>query len=264
MKTIIVDDEKLMLMRFLRLSKGIPGIDIVGEFESSEQAIEYARNNHVELAFLDIEMPIINGIALAGKLRAVRPDILIVFVTAYDKYIVDFNQIGGDYYIIKPYKRETLEMVMKKIDLLAQRQQKELYIQTFGNFTVLKNGIPLPLRGRAKEILALVVTKRGREISNSDIYSTLWEGREYSNEHMSVFYNALRRLKQTLRNASCEHLIISTAHGQMINTKCFDCDYYFWQDDNMNKSNPFYGEFMSEYSWGENILATILNGAALY
>lgn len=259
MRAIIVDDEKLMVMRFLRLSEGIPGMNIVGQFDDAENAIRYVKENRVELAFLDINMPIVNGIALARKLRAIRPDILIVFVTAYDEYIGDFNQVGGDYYIIKPYTRETLKMVMEKISFLRHRQQKELYIQTFGRFIVLKNGLPLPLRGRAKEILAFLVTKRGREVSNSEIYGTLWEGREYSNEHMSVFYNALRRLKKTLKEASCEHLLISTAHGQMVNTQQFDCDYYSWQDNGSTRTSPFYGEFMSEYSWGESILASILN-----
>ena len=43
----------------------------------------------------------------------------------------------------------------------------------------------------------------------------------------------------------------------MINTDMFDCDYYAWQDGNMGPRDKFEGEFMSEYSWGEYILATI-------
>ncbi len=259
MRTMIVDDEPLMLKRFIRLSAGIPDLHIVGQFENALDALEYAGTNQVELAFLDVAMPVINGIELAKKLRIIRPDILIVFVSAYDEYIWDFNQIGGDYYIIKPYSRETLEMVMERIRFIALRQQKKLYIQTFGRFLVLRNGKPLPLTGKAKEILALIVTKRGKEISNEQIYSTIWEGRSYSNTNMSVFYNALRRLKQTLKAEAIEELLISTSRGQIINTSLFDCDYYAWQDKNMDLRDKFEGEFLSEYSWGEYILANILN-----
>ena len=42
------------------------------------------------------------------------------------------------------------------------------------------------------------MVKRGREISNEEIYSTIWESREYSNVHMKVYYNALKRQKDSL------------------------------------------------------------------
>ena len=258
MRAIIVDDGPLMLKRFMRLSEGIPDLHVVGQFESANGALDYAISNPVEIAFLDVAMPVTNGVELAKLLRGLRPDIIIVFVSAYDEYIWDFNQIGGDYYIIKPYKRDTLEMAMERIRLIARRQQKKLYIQTFGRFLVLRDGEPIPLTGKAKEILALVVTRRGKEISNEEIYSTIWEGRTYSNANMSVLYNALRRLKNTLRSEGLEALLISTVRGQMADTSMFDCDYYAWQDKNMDLRDKFEGEFMSEYSWGEYILANIL------
>ena len=259
MRAIIVDDEPLMLRRFARLSADIKDFTIVGKFESAQKALAFAAENDFEAAFLDVAMPITNGVELAKELRKIHPDLIIVFVSAYDKYLWDFNQIGGDYYIIKPYEKETLEMMMERIRLLAQRQQKKLYIQTFGRFVVLKEGKPLPLTGKAKEILALVVTRRGKEISNEEIYTTLWEDRPYSNVEMTVYYNALRRLKTALKKEEVSELLISTPRGQMINTDMFDCDYYAWQDKNMGARDRFEGEFLSEYFWGESILAGLLN-----
>ena len=257
MRTIVVDDEKIMLTLFGRLSSDIPDINIVGEFGNAEDAISYALENPVDLAFLDVELPVIDGIQLAYRLRLIRRDILIVFVTAHEEYVWQFNRVGGDYYVLKPYTKETLEMAMEKIRLLARRQEKRLYIQTFGRFMVTEDGRPLRLTGKAKEILALIVTRRGKEISNEEIYSTIWEGREYSNEQMSVFYNALGRLRKALKEEGYENLLITTPRGQMVNTDLFDCDYYAWQDGNMNRRDKFEGEFMSEYSWGEYILADI-------
>ena len=161
--------------------------------------------------------------------------------------------------MLKPYNRQTLEMVMERIRLLAQRQKKRIYVQTFGRFLVLKDGKPVPLTGKAKEILALVVTRRGKEISNEAIYSTLWEERTYSNVNMNVYYNALRRLRRALKAAELEGMLISTSRGQMVDTKLFDCDYYAWLDQNMREEDRFDGEFLSEYSWGESLLADILN-----
>jgi len=262
MRAILVDDERLMLKRFARLSAGIPDLHLVGKFESAQEALEYAEENPVELAFLDVAMPGMNGVELAKKLRGIRPDLLIVFVSAYDEYIRESNQIGGDYYVVKPYNRETLEMVMDRIRLLSHRQRKKLYIQTFGRFVVFCNGEVVPLTGKAKEILALVVTRRGKEISNEEIYSTIWEGRVYNNVNMNVFHNALRRLRRALKAASLEDLLVSTPRGQMVDTSLFDCDYYAWQDQNMEQRDRFEGEFLSEYSWGECILANLLNGGS--
>ena len=259
MRAIIVDDEPLMLKRFARLSKDIDDLNIVGRFESAEKALAYASGHQFEAAFLDVAMPGKNGIELAKALRKTMPELVIVFVSAYDEYIWDFNQIGGDYYIIKPYSKQTLGMAMERVRLLLQRQQKELYVRTFGRFLLLKNGKPVPLSGRAKEILAFVVTRRGKEVSNEEIYTTLWAGRPYGNVEMTVYYNALRRLKQALKKEHIEDLLISTKRGQLVNTALFDCDFYSWQDRSTGKTDRFEGEFLTEYEWGEYMLASIMN-----
>lgn len=259
MKTIIVDDEAVMLQSFRRLSAGTDAIHLVGEFQYPEEALEYASNNSVELAILDISMPSMTGLELAGKLRESYPNILIVFITAYDEFIRESNQLGADDYIVKPYRRETIERMAERMSLLSRRLKKNIYVQTFGNFLVLKDNEPIPLQGKAKEILALIVTRRGKEISNEEIYSTIWENREYSNTNMKVYYNALKRLRNTLEEYGLSDLLKSTARGQTVNTELFDCDYYSWQDKNLGERDKFQGRFMNEYSWGEYILADILN-----
>lgn len=198
-----------------------------------------------------------SGLELAGKLRDIRDDIMIVFITAHDEYIHEANEINSDHYIVKPYTEETLINVMEKLRLLSARQHKDIYIQTFGRFLVFKKGKPVRITGKAKEILALIVTRRGKEISNEEIYSTIWEGRPYSNSFMSVYYNALRRLNNALKAAEIRDILVSTPRGQTVDTALFDCDYYAWKDKNADPRDLFEGEFMSEYSWGEYILAAL-------
>ena len=65
MKTIVVDDEPIMLTSFLVLSEGIEDIDIIGQFSRTDEALEFAEENQVELAFLDVRMPGMTGIELA-------------------------------------------------------------------------------------------------------------------------------------------------------------------------------------------------------
>lgn len=258
MKAIIVDDEPIMIQKFKRLSSCIPDLALIGQFQTATEALDFARKSSIDVAFLDVSLPQITGIEVAKELRKIDPELLIVFVTAYDDYVWDFNNIGGDYYILKPYTSETLEMAMERLRLLSVRKQKDLYLQMFGRFMILQKGKPLPISGKAKEILALVATKRGKEISNEEIYSTIWEFRPYGNYEMTVYYNALRRLKKFLNKHGISDLLISTQRGQMINVSVFDCDYYAWTDKDLNSRDRFEGEFLSEYSWAESILANIL------
>ena len=87
MRGIIVDDEPLMIEAFKRLSSGIENLKLEGAFESAEEAIEFSENHSFEIAFLDIELPEMNGIECAKALREKMPGILIVFISAYDDYL---------------------------------------------------------------------------------------------------------------------------------------------------------------------------------
>ncbi|MCQ2425128.1 MAG: response regulator [Lachnospiraceae bacterium] len=258
MRAIIIDDEPLMLSQFQLLSAGIPDLTVVGQFCRGSEAVEFLKKNEAEIVFLDVMMPDMNGIECAKKIKAFLPDILTVFISAYDRYVRECNEIGGDYYIVKPCSQEILEMTVEKMKLLQKRQRKSVFIQTFGRFSVLKDGIPAKLTGKAKEILALIVSRRGREISNEELYSTIWEDRPYSNKAMKVYYNALTRLREALEENGLSGLVISSGRGQRANTELFDCDYYDMLDSNMKDSDKFSGEFLSEYSWGEYILGDIL------
>ena len=68
LKTILVDDELWMLQQFREECSELPEIEIVGEFSFAQDALDYARENPVEFALLDIEMPGINGVELAKEL----------------------------------------------------------------------------------------------------------------------------------------------------------------------------------------------------
>lgn len=127
MRAIIVDDEQIMLRSFMRLSKGISNLNVIAQFENPEEALLFVQENAVELAFLDIKMPGMNGIELAVKIREICPSILIVFISAYDEYIRDSNLIGGDYYIVKPYKRNNRDDDAENANPFEESAQRNLY-----------------------------------------------------------------------------------------------------------------------------------------
>lgn len=195
MRAVIVDDESIILRSFRRNTKDITDFEIVAEFEDSLDARDYILHHDVDIVFLDIEMPELSGLELATQLKRCKPELLIVFVTAYDNYIKESNVIGADYYVMKPFSSAIMANLIAKLKkLMPEKAAKRIFIRTFGRFVVMVDGKPISLIGKTKEILALVVSRQGREISNEELYTTIWENREYDNVHMKVYYNALRRL----------------------------------------------------------------------
>lgn len=67
MKTIIVDDEELAIRQFEMECKKLPWVNIVGRFHHAQEALEYVEKEKIEAAFLDIELPGMNGILLGSK-----------------------------------------------------------------------------------------------------------------------------------------------------------------------------------------------------
>ena len=132
MKTILVDDMLLDLQLFELKCADMPDFEIVGKFTNPDQAIAYAAGHVVDFALLDIDMPGMNGMELAQRLRQIRRDIIIVFATAHPKFAVDALRMKADYMIFKPFDREDIADVMERAKLLRRRQNKRFFFRTFG------------------------------------------------------------------------------------------------------------------------------------
>ena len=86
LRAIAVDDEERALDRFERVMKEETRVHVVGRFTDASEALEFARRNPLDIAFLDIEMPAMNGLDLAEALNRENPSIEVVFITAFDQY----------------------------------------------------------------------------------------------------------------------------------------------------------------------------------
>ncbi len=99
---IMVDDEGIILSGGLPvLEEVFPDANITG-FTKPSEAIRYAQNNPVALAFLDIELGKHNGLELCGELQQINPQTNVIFLTAYMDYSLDAWKTGASGFIIKP------------------------------------------------------------------------------------------------------------------------------------------------------------------
>lgn len=125
-KVILIDDEKIILSGGLPiLERVMPGVEITG-FDRPSAAVDFALNNKISLAFLDIEMGKNSGLDICSKLLKINPYTNVIFLTAYVDYSFDAWSTGACGFILKPL---TEEKVKKQLSLL-----KYPFLYTWGGY----------------------------------------------------------------------------------------------------------------------------------
>ncbi|TYB87231.1 MAG: response regulator [Kosmotoga sp.] len=112
-KILIVDDEENM--RFLLKEELEEEGYEVYNAASGEEALEVFRDNEIDVATIDIEMPGMDGRELAGRLRKEKPEIKILFLTAYSHYKHDLSSWAADAYIVKSADLNELKNKIKQL-----------------------------------------------------------------------------------------------------------------------------------------------------
>jgi two-component system, LytTR family, response regulator len=121
-RALIVDDASQVrkLLR-LMLSELAVDVQLIGEAENLQQAVELIRLEKPQLVFLDIEMPGKNGLQLVSELTAEELNFHIIFITAYSQYAIQAFRLSAVDYLIKPVKEKELLEALGKV-----RKQTEL------------------------------------------------------------------------------------------------------------------------------------------
>jgi transcriptional regulator with XRE-family HTH domain len=112
---IIVDDMPFAVKNSIATIKSVFRDAEVKGFTAVNEAIEYAKENEVQLAFLDIEFEKSNGLDLCRDLLEINPKTNIVFLTAYKEYAFDAWQTGAIGFLMKPLTVESIEGIIKKV-----------------------------------------------------------------------------------------------------------------------------------------------------
>jgi two-component system, LytTR family, response regulator len=119
LKCIIVDDEPNAVNLLEVLIGQTTGWQLLAKCLNALEAISFLKNNPVDLVFLDIEMPLLNGMELAGLLS---PDTAIVFTTAYKEHAADSYSFNTIDYLLKPITLKRFIAATKKIETHFQNQ----------------------------------------------------------------------------------------------------------------------------------------------
>src|SRR5699024_2921516 len=116
LKVICVDDEQLALDYTKKQLQNVNSIEVVGTYLNPFHALEFILNKQVDVALIEIQMHKIKGWELAERILEKKPEVFIVFLTAYSQFAVDAFQINAIDYIIKPITMKRLSMTVGRIE----------------------------------------------------------------------------------------------------------------------------------------------------
>ncbi len=114
-KVLLLDDERIILTGTLPvLRAALPGAEISG-FENPADALAFARENRVALAFLDIEMGRVSGLDVCRSLLEIDPHVNVVFLTAYREYSFDAWATGACGFLLKPLDAQSVRALLPRL-----------------------------------------------------------------------------------------------------------------------------------------------------
>lgn len=256
MRIFLIDDElsaRNSMERVVREAR--PEAEIM-TFSRGQAALDAIENEALrpDVVFSDIQMPGLNGLSLAVKLRTVCPSAKIIFVTGYHEYAVEAYQLHAYGYVMKPLKLERVNEELAHLEQLTALAAKPetLTVRCFGYFEVFWQEKPLHFqRQQTKELFAYLISREGAACTNGEISAALWEEEDDLKATGSRIRTLLSDMRATLKAIGMEDVLIRNRASLAVNRARIDCDFYRMQNGDMDAINSFRGEFMVQYSWAE-------------
>jgi DNA-binding response OmpR family regulator len=212
LRILVVEDEP-QISNFLRVGLGYEGFS-VAIAEDGHEALAELKRFKPQLVILDLMLPGISGMELAGRMRA-DPELMIIMLTARDQVedrIAGLNA-GADDYLVKPFDFE--ELVARIHAVTRRRGSPEAAVLKAGQLAldregriVTMNGEAVELTAKEFELLLLFMTHPGKVLSRRFILDQVWGHEFYDENNVEVYVRYLRR-----KLGDTEHELIETVRG---------------------------------------------------
>ncbi len=192
--------------------------------------------------------PIVFLIPLIAAITAMTPGIFSNFgVTGLmDAYLSTIL-----FFCFAIYKRR----MEKRHIIMLKKQKRQLEAKTFGNFTMLyENQVVKYSRTKSEELMAYLIYKKGSSAKTKELISVLWGDHADSARYGSSLRNLIVDIKHTMNELEIQDFFIAEYNNFRINPEVIKCDYYDFLEGNSAAIKSFAGEFMSQYSWSEEVV----------
>ena len=252
MKIIVVDDEMDALHVFLNEIIEAPGVEYKFYRDDEAAICKYVSEHAVDAAFLDINMPRINGVELAEKLTEISPSLKIVFITGLSITENDLPERVRKHtagFLYKPYNMSRLLMLLS----LIKDKKRILKAEMFDTFDCFIDGQKIKFSSaKSKELFALLLAYNGKTLTMGDAIAHLWPNGE-ADKSKILYRDAVWRLRKTLEDAGVNCVEWRRA-VLSVNKSLVSCDYW---DYLLTGKGNYCGEFCKLYEWSVDYLAQL-------
>jgi DNA-binding LytR/AlgR family response regulator len=207
---IAVDDEKLVLDLLVDNIQKVPFLHLVGRCKNAMEAADMLHANQVDLIFLDIQMPGLNGLQFLGSLR--NPP-MVIFVTAYKEYALEGFNLEAVDYLLKPVSFERFLKACNKAQDLFNLQNRPIqnapladYFFVYVEYNQVKIAIPdiLYIEGM-KDYVKIYLSNTPRPVITKMSLKALEEklaGHQFARTHKSYLLSA-KKITAIKRDLVC-------------------------------------------------------------
>lgn len=206
LRAAIIEDEVNILEMMKYLLQANREFELVGSFLDPLKAIDEIPYLNPDVIFIDIEMPKVNGLEVASRLKTNGNQ--IVFTTAYDTYAIEAFRVQATDYLLKPVTEETITLITERLkrgktqlSALIESPREDINIQCFGSFKMTdKFGdiVKWPTQ-KTEEMFAYFLTKKQEIVSKWELAEALWPDKNGEKAIHNV-HNTVYRMKKTCKD----------------------------------------------------------------
>ena len=229
MRAVIVDDEAPARRRLRGVLQQIDTVTRIDECASGRDAVELLKRGAPDLVFLDIQMPDLDGFAVAAAASDTRPP-AIIFVTAYDEHAVRAFEIQAFDYLLKPFDDERVVATVRRAEDFLDWIRREdspagenAALRGFGDVTVdyathqVKRGArTMDLRPKEYALLVALLKRGGRVASRLELLREVWGYAEDVMSRTVDTHIAMLRRKLEADAAHPRHIVTVRTFGYRI------------------------------------------------
>ena len=258
-----IDDEEATLEELRdAVAQAEPRAEIRCFRRAADALAAVARGEQPDVVFSDIQMPGMDGLSLAVRLKQEVSGVKVIFVTGYEQYAVEAFRRHVSGYLMKPVDAA---MVREELDALGIPLQpadpEKLRVRCFGWFDVFWHDEPLIFsRTQTKELFAYLIDREGAACTAGEIVAVLWEDLDAVKDPKAYLRALTLDLRATLASIGMEDVLIRSRGQWAVRTEKLDCDYYRLKNGDPAAINAYNGEYMKQYSWAEMTLAALTFG----
>ncbi len=232
MKAILIDDEQLALDYLEHQLLSIEDLQVIGKFTDPFVGRQAIIESDVDIVFLDIHIPELNGIELAEQLLEGNPKVDVIFVTSYDEYAIKAFELNALDYLLKPVKQQRLMNTMQRIKSSREtsssviQSHEKIQMNMFQHVSLSTQGQMLPLSWRTAKVEHLflyLIQHRGQAVSKQELMELLWPEVD-QDKALKQLYTTIYHIRKTLEPFESYFSISNTTTGYLLTLEQVELD----------------------------------------